>query len=260
MLTKAPPIGPVITPTLAIRIGVPDALTPVDPAESLDFVCEAIRLTRAALDRTVPLIGFAGAPFTLASYIIEGGSSRNYEKTKTFMYRQPQAWHELMNKLTDLTAKYLNLQISAGAQGVQIFDSWVGCLSEADYRTFVQPHSRKVIEGITDGVPVIHFGTGTAHLLESMRDAGGDVIGLDWRVSLGSTWARLGSGICVQGNLDPVVLFAEPAEIRRAAARILEEAGGRPGHIFNLGHGILPGTPFDHVRYLVDAVHELGSR
>ncbi len=237
-----------------------ERLRPVAPEVDLDYVFAAVKLARAALRPDLPLIGFAGAPFTLASYLVEGGASRNFEKTKSMMYRQPAAWRRLMAVLCDVTARYLNSQIAAGAAAVQLFDSWVGCLSQADYRDFVLPHTQQLVSAIEPGTPVIHFGTGTAHLLELMRDAGGDVIGLDWRVGLAEAWARLGSQVAVQGNLDPVVLFAEPPEIRRRADLILQEAAGRPGHIFNLGHGVLPETPFDHVKYLVEAVHELGRR
>jgi uroporphyrinogen decarboxylase len=211
---------------------------------------------RKELDGDVPVIGFAGAPFTVASYAIEGGGSRNYVHTKSLMYRDPQTWHRFMDIVADLTARYLNMQIDAGAQAVQLFDSWVGCLSPEDYRRFVQPHSRKVIGALKPDVPVIHFGTMTGTLLTDMRDAGGDVIGLDWRVELDEAWDRLGNGVAVQGNLDPVLLFAGVAEIRSAVRDILRRAGGRPGHIFNLGHGILPETPVDNVLALIDAVHE----
>ncbi len=235
-------------------------LRPVDAQESLSFVFEAVRLARAALPPAIPLIGFAGAPFTLASYVIEGGGSRQYQHTKTLMYRDPTAWHALMERLSAAVSSYLNGQIAAGAQAVQLFDSWVGCLSPDDYREFVLPHTRQTIAGLTPGVPVIHFGTDTASLLPLMREAGGDVIGLDWRVDLGDAWARLGPGVAVQGNLDPVALFADPVEIRRQAGRILERAARRPGHIFNLGHGVLPQTPVDHLRALIDFVHEATRR
>jgi uroporphyrinogen decarboxylase len=237
-----------------------DRLRPVDVQESLSFVCEAVRLARAALPPAMPLIGFSGAPFTLASYLIEGGGSRQYQHTKTLMYRDPGAWHALMERLSVAVSSYLNAQTAAGAQAVQLFDSWVGVLSPDDYREFVLPHTRRTIAGLAPGVPIIHFGTGTASLLELMRDAGGDMIGLDWRVDLGEAWARLGSRVGVQGNLDPVVLFAEPDEIRRQAGRILERAARRAGHIFNLGHGVLPHTPVDHLRGLIDYVHDATGR
>jgi uroporphyrinogen decarboxylase len=251
--------GPVIHRPIRSRADV-DALRPVDVQESLGFVFEAARLARAALSPRVPLIGFAGAPFTLASYLIEGGGSRLYQHTKTFMYRDREAWHALMERLSVLVAAYLNGQIAAGAQAVQLFDSWAGCLGPDDYRDYVLPHTRRTIASLPPHVPVIHFGTGTSSLLALMRDAGGDVIGLDWRVDLGEAWTRLGPRVGVQGNLDPVALFAEPEAIRRHADRILERAARRPGHIFNLGHGVLPQTPVDHVRVLIDHVHEATER
>ena len=223
--------------------------------ESMSFVFDAIRKTRAALKPEIPLIGFCGAPFTLASYMIEGGGSRNYVETKQMMYGDSGAWHALMEILTRSLAKYLKGQIEAGAQAVQIFDSWVGCLSPADYRDFVLSHSRALIESVKGEVPVLHFGTDTATLLESMRDAGGDVIGLDWRVNLGEAWGRLGN-VNVQGNLDPCALLVDRDFIKKQAKEILRQADGRPGHIFNLGHGVLPTTPVDNVKFLVDLVHE----
>jgi len=249
--------GPVIERPVRTAADV-DALREAD-ADELSYVFDAIRLARRALRPDIPLIGFAGAPFTVASYAIEGGGSRHYENTKRLMYSDAGAWHALMERLTRALADYLNRQIAAGADAVQLFDSWVGCLSPDDYRDFVQPHVRRLIGGLTPGAPVIHFATGNPALLELMRDAGGDVIGLDWRVDLAEAWARLGDGVAVQGNLDPLVLFASPTEIRRRARRLLEKAAGRPGHIFNLGHGVLPHTPVDHVLTLVDAVHEGGA-
>jgi uroporphyrinogen decarboxylase len=226
----------------------------------LGFVGEAIKIARAALGGKTPLIGFAGAPFTLASYLIEGGGSRQYLATKATMYRNSAMWHRLMGMLARVTVDYLKMQIAAGADAVQLFDSWVGSLGPEDYRRFVLPYTKQVIEGIGASVPVIHFGTITGNLIELMKQAGGDVIGLDWRVSLSQAWERLGYDVAVQGNLDPVALFAEVGEIRARAKAILDEAAGRPGHIFNLGHGILPDTPVDHVKALVDSVHELSLR
>ncbi len=235
-------------------------LREVEPAESLNYVFEAARLVRQGLPGDIPLIGFCGAPFTVASYMIEGGGSRDYLHTKTLMYRDPGAWHALMELLSRGLVKYLNGQIAAGAQAVQLFDSWVGCLSPDDYREFVLPHSRSVIQGVTPGTPVIHFGTGTATLLEMVCEAGGDVIGLDWRIQLDEGWKRVGYDRGVQGNLEPLVLLAEPDEIRRRAKIVLDRAGGRNGHIFNLGHGIMRQTPVEHARALVDAVHEFSAR
>ena len=237
-----------------------ERIGPLDAAGALSFVGDAIRMARRALAGRIPLIGFAGAPFTLASYLIEGGGSRQYQATKTMMYTEPETWHRLMETLARATADYLNMQIAAGADLVQLFDSWVGSLGPDDYRRFVLPHTAAVISALNRTVPVIHFGTVTGSLLELMREAGGDVIGLDWRVDLAQAWARLGYGVGVQGNLDPIALFAGLPEIRRRARAILDQAAGRPGHIFNLGHGILPETPVDHVRALVDAVHEMSRR
>ncbi len=237
-----------------------DRVAPFSAAESLGFVGEAIKLARAEFAGRTPLIGFAGAPFTLASYMIEGGGSRQYRHTKTLMYNHPDTWHRLMRLLARVTADYLNMQIAAGADLVQLFDSWVGCLGPDDYRRFVMPYSGAVVRALTPGVPVIHFGTDTGGLLESMAEAGGDVIGVDWRLNLADAWARLGNGVAVQGNLDPVALFADIAEIRARVRAILDQAANRPGHIFNLGHGILPETPVDHVIALVDAVHEISTR
>ena len=235
-------------------------LAPVDVAASVGFVFETVRLVRKALGSRVPLIGFAGAPFTLASYLIEGGASREFLLTKRFMRAERDAWHAMLGRLAGITADYLNGQIAAGAQAVQLFDSWVGTLSPGDYREFVLPHTRSVIDRLTPGVPVIHFGVGTATLLPLMREAGGDVIGLDWRVELGPTWERLGHDVAVQGNLDPAVLLSSVAEIRRAATAILDGAARRPGHIFNLGHGVHQETTVENVKALVDIVHELSSR
>ena len=251
--------GPVIERPVRSREDL-RRLVAIDPLDAVPFVFETARIVRRELGGRVPLIGFAGAPFTVASYVVEGGASRDYLHTKRLMYGDPETWHELMQRLVDVTVRYLNGQIAAGAQAVQLFDSWVGTLSPDDYRAFVLPHSRAVIAGVTPGVPVIHFGTGTATLLPLMREAGGDVIGLDWRVNLDEAWARLGHAVAVQGNLDPAVLLASPGEIGRRAGAILARAGGRPGHIVNLGHGVHQQTPPDHVAALVDLVHELAVR
>ena len=235
-------------------------LAPGVAREAVPFVFETVSLARKALGERVPLIGFAGAPFTLASYLIEGGASREFLLTKRFMRAEREAWHVMLGRLTEITADYLNGQIEAGVQAVQLFDSWVGTLSPADYREFVLPHTRAVIKRLTPDVPVIHFGVGTATLLSSMKEAGGDVMGLDWRVELGPTWERLGYDVAVQGNLDPAVLLSGTHEIRRAAKAILDGAAHRPGHIFNLGHGVHQDTPVENVKALVDIVHELSSR
>lgn len=237
-----------------------DRLREVEDAGSLEYVLEAIRQTRRALPVDVPLIGFSGAPFTIASYIIEGGGSRNFARAKSLMYNDRGAWHALMSLISRALIKYLNAQIVAGAQAIQLFDSWVGCLSPDDYREYVLSHTQKVIRNIIPGTPIIHFGTGTAALLELMRKAGGDVIGLDWRVRLDEAWRRIGHDVGVMGNLDPVALFASLDHLRAQANRILEQAAGRPGHIFNLGHGILPETPVENVITLVAVVHELSQK
>ncbi len=246
--------GPLVTgvPRGGLQV---DRLAEIEPADSLAYVFEGVRLTRGCLDSRIPLIGFAGAPFTLASYIIEGGSSREFLNTKRFMYADPGAWHALLEKISRGLVKYLNGQIEAGADAVQIFDSWVGCLGPEDYRTFVLPHTRAVIAGLQRKVPVIHFGTGTAALLPLLREAGGDVIGVDYRVALDEAWKTLGFEVGIQGNLDPVALYSSPDDIRERASRILKQAAGRPGHIFNLGHGVLPTTPVDHVKALISHVH-----
>ena len=236
------------------------ALREASPEESVPFVFETIRKIRSSLPSHIPLIGFSGAPFTLASYLIEGGASRQYLETKRLMYQDSGAWHALMNQLVRAITAYVNAQITAGAQAIQLFDSWVGCLAPQDYRSFLLPHMRTLIQGVTPGVPLIHFGTGTAGILELLAEAGGDVIGVDWRVDLDVAWERIGADRAVQGNLDPLALFAPLDTLRQQAQRILEQARGREGHIFNLGHGIVPQTPVDNVIALVDMVHELSSR
>jgi len=248
--------GPVIHNPVRAPSDV-DRLRELDDANTLGFVYQAIGQTRSALKPDIPLIGFCGAPFTLASYMTEGGGSKNYVHTKRLMYDDSGAWHAMMSLISRALVKYLNAQIAAGAQAVQLFDSWVGCLSPDDYREFVLPHTQSVIRGVTPGVPVIHFGTGTAALLELMREAGGDVIGLDWRVRLDEGWNRIGHDVALMGNLDPVTLFAKRDVLRAQAEKIIGQAGGRPGHIFNLGHGILPETPVENVIALVEMVHGL---
>jgi uroporphyrinogen decarboxylase len=251
--------GPVIHNPVRDAADV-EALRPLRPGD-LDFVYEAVRRARKALDGRVPLIGFAGAPFTLASYLIEGGSSRHYLETKRLMYRRPEAWHDLMARLAEAVTEFLLGQVEAGAQAVQLFDSWVGALSPDDYVEYVLPYSKRIFSGLAgSGAPRIHFGTGTASLVPLMASAGCDVIGLDWRIPLDEGWAAAGDHVAVQGNLDPVALFAPPAELERRVAAILERAGGRPGHIFNLGHGILPETPPESVGLVTDLVHERTRR
>jgi uroporphyrinogen decarboxylase len=232
------------------------ALRPVE--ETLGFTLQAIKQVKSELAGKVPLIGFSGAPFTLASYAIEGGGSRNYIMAKSLMYERTQVWHSLMEKLAAAVGDYLRAQAAAGAQVLQLFDSWVGALSPADYQEYVLPYSSRAIEIATSehNVPLIHFGTGTAGLLPLLKAAGGDVIGVDWRTDLAAAWNQLGVDVAVQGNLDPVILFAPVPQIKKQAARILDGVKGKPGHIFNLGHGILQHTPVEHVAALVDFVHE----
>ncbi len=235
------------------------SLRPVDPETDLGYVMEAIKLVRAGLSG-IPLIGFCGAPFTLASYMIEGSSSRDFTKTKTMMYTVPETWHALMEKLASVLADYITAQIRAGAQAVQVFDSWVGALSPQDYVDFVQPYSRGVLKAAeATGVPVIHFGTGATTLLPAMRAAGGTVIGLDWRVPLDEGWKIAGEDIAIQGNLDPAALFAPLPELKRRVRDVMWRANGKPGHIFNLGHGILQNTPGESVKAVVDMVHEYSA-
>lgn len=257
-LTYAVGEGPLIDPPVRDGAAV-DRLREVDP-DSLAYVYDAVRATRRDLEADIPLIGFAGAPFTVGSYLVEGQGSRNFLHTKRLMYGDEGAWHALMEKIVRAHVGYLVRQVEAGCQALQLFDSWVGALSPADYRRYVLPHSRALIEALPPGVPVIHFGTGTATLLPDLRAAGGSVLGLDWRVELDRAWAGIGHDVAVMGNLDPLTLFADVPVIEREADRILAEAAGRPGHIFNLGHGILPETPVDHVVRLVDHVHERTQR
>jgi uroporphyrinogen decarboxylase len=237
-----------------------EALRIIEPEEDLSFLMKAIRIVCRELEGKIPLIGFAGAPFTLASYIIEGGHSRNYILTKGLMYQNHSAWDGLMSKISEVLIQYLNTQIHSGAQALQLFDSWVGCLGPEDYEKYVLPYSKKVIDGVDKSVPLIHFATSSSTLLERMKQAGGDVIGVDWRVDLGEAWKRLGYDVAIQGNLDPVILLGPPDLIEKEVKRILDGAEGRPGHIFNLGHGILPNTPVDHAAALVNMVHEYSSK
>lgn len=250
--------GPVLSPPVRDGARV-DALPEADPS-ALDYVYEGVRTTRAALPATLPLIGFAGAPFTLASYLIEGGGSRHFEHTKRFLYADEGAWNALLAKLARFTSAYLLRQIEAGAQVVQLFDSWVGCLSPADYRRYVQPHTRAVLSSLPPEIPTIHFGTGTAALLEDLRDAGGTVLGLDWRVELDRAWETVGLDRAVMGNLDPMLLAAPWERLAEGVDDVLRRAGGRAGHIFNLGHGILPTTDEEQVRRLVAYVKERSRR
>ena len=248
--------GPVIEKPVRSSKDIADLRT--DRAAELGYVSEAVALVAKHFAGRVPVIGFCGAPFTLASYMIEGGGSRNYVHAKKMMYNHPADWDALMSKLVAVTCEYSAEQVRAGADAIQIFDSWVGCLSVGDYRRYVLPHVTGMVRTLKEaGVPVIYFGTDSATLLSSMKETGADVIGLDWRIPLDEGWEGLDFETAVQGNLDPVLLFAEWKEIKGRAEEILRLADGRPGHIFNLGHGILPETQVDHVRALVDAVHEM---
>jgi uroporphyrinogen decarboxylase len=238
-----------------------DRLRRFDPREALSPVLEAIRQIQGALGGRIPLIGFAGAPFTLASYAIEGGPSNTFAQTKALMYGVPAAWHRLCDLLADVVTDYMNAQIDAGVDAVQIFDSWVGALNARDYREFILPHSRRIFDAIrARGVPAIHFGVGTGAILEELREAGGTVIGIDWRTPLDKAWERIGSDRAVQGNLDPTVLLAPLDRALAATDDVLMRAGGRPGHIFNLGHGILPSTPVEHVQAIARYVHQKTRR
>jgi uroporphyrinogen decarboxylase len=238
-----------------------DRLRRFEPREALPHVLETIRLLRRELDGRVPLIGFGGAPFTLAAYAIEGGPSTNYAKTKAFMYSEPQAWHRLCDGFAATMVEYLDAQIEAGIQAVQIFDSWAGALGRGDYREFAFPHSRRIFQSLAGrGLPMIHFGVGTGAILPDLTEAGGDVIGLDWRQPLDQAWAVVGHDRAVQGNLDPAVLLGPPGRMLTAADEVLGRAGSRAGHIFNLGHGVLPTTPLEHVQALARHVHETSRR
>ncbi len=247
-------VGPVVANPVRTRADA-DKLRVVDPERDVPFVAETVRLLSHELKDRVPLIGFAGGPFTLASYVVEGKPSRDLSRTKQLMYREPDAWKTMMDKLAASVGRYLAAQIDAGAQVVQVFDSWVGALAPRDYRTYVFPYTKRVFDSLaTRGVPRIHFGTGTATIIELMQAAGGDVIGIDWRLPIDQARLRLGNA-AVQGNLDPAILLSDPGTVQERAHAILEQADGKPGHIFNLGHGILPHTPIDNVTKLVEAVH-----
>ena len=249
-------IGPVIQSSLDEFQKV-NSLSTLDPSSDVPYVIEAISATKKLLNSRVPLIGFCGAPFTLASYLIEGHATRDFLKTKKLMYNDPKTWHLLMDKLSTSMGTYLRAQADAGVDAVQLFDSWVGCLSPADYRAYVLPYSKRVLNYIKDkAIPRIHFGTGTSAMLEEMKHAGGDVFSIDWRIPIDVAWRMLGYDVAIQGNLDPAVLLGDHDLIRARATDILTRTGNRPGHIFNLGHGILPETPQESAQQLVDFVHE----
>jgi uroporphyrinogen decarboxylase len=251
--------GPVIHNPIRTTADV-DRVKALDNPQDLGFVYETVSQTRKDLPESIPLIGFAGAPFTLASYAIEGGGSKQYAATKALMRAEDGGWAALMDRLTDAIIVYLNEQVIAGAQCVQLFDSWAGCLSAADYSRFVLPWMKRIIAGVTPGVPLINFATGNPELLPLLRGDRRTVVGVDWRIDLASAWKRIGHDISVQGNLDPTVLLTNPKTIRAAAQEVLDQAGGRPGHIFNLGHGVMQTTPVDNAIELVRAVQELSQR
>ena len=252
-------VGPVIARPIRRAEDV-QTLRRLEPENRVGFVLDGIRCTLQELNGAVPLIGFSGLPFTLASYLVEGAPSRDFLQTKRLMYGAPQVWHELMRRLAAIVSAYLLAQARTGVQALQLFDSWIGALSVDDYRRYVRPYTRAVFEALAGtGLPQIHFGTGTSALLETMRDAGGTTIGIDWRIPLDIAWQRIGYDRGIQGNLDPIVLLGPWDVVRREAESILTRAADHPGHIFNLGHGIHPQTPLDNLQRLVEFVHERTS-
>lgn len=251
--------GPVIRNPIRARDDI-ERLRVIEPEEHVSFFLKAIEIVRKELEGRVPLIGFSGAPFTLASYLIEGGRSMSYSETKGLMFGSPSSWHLLMEKLTEVTIRYLRAQVQRGAQALQLFDSWVGCLSPWDYEAYVLPYSQRVLQEVGERVPLIHFSIGTGGYLHLIKGAGGDVIGIDWRTELGEAWRRLGYDVGIQGNLDPSVLLASTETIEAHVRRILESTKDRPGYIFNLGHGVLPQTPVENAIFLVETVHRLSKR
>jgi uroporphyrinogen decarboxylase len=255
--------GPVIENAVSSLADMANLKT-IEPND-LNYVMDAIKLTRQNLKADIPLIGFAGAPFTLVSYLVEGGSTRDFKKTKLFMYKQSDVFHALMETISEFTWRYLNEQINAGVQAIQLFDSWVGCLSPSDYKQFVLPYSKKIFDNVKKSttsishIPAIHFATSSYGLLELMREAGGDVFGVDWRAPIDNAWQKIGHDRAIQGNLDPHVLFADKKMILEKTKEILRATKDKHGHIFNLGHGVLPATSVDNVKYLVEIVHDLGG-
>jgi uroporphyrinogen decarboxylase len=253
-------VGPVIESPVRDEAGV-RALRALEPERDVPYVLETLRVLRRELDPAQALIGFAGAPFTLAAYLVEGRPSRDFVRTKSLMYGAPATWHVLMDRLAELTVAYLRAQIAAGVDAIQIFDSWVGALSPDDYAQYVQPYMRRIFTSLgSAGVPMIHFGVATSTLLGAMRTDGATVIGLDWRIPLDEGWALVGHNLAVQGNLDPVALFAPSDVLQAKAADILQRAGDRPGHLFNLGHGFLPGTPLENAIRLAEFVRDESAR
>ncbi|MGE0406763.1 MAG: uroporphyrinogen decarboxylase, partial [Candidatus Korobacteraceae bacterium] len=251
--------GPVIEKPLRTHQDI--AMLDDESGSDLGYVSESVKLVARHFGTKLPVIGFCGAPFTLASYMIEGGGSRQYVETKKLMYRSPEHWDELLGKLVKVLALYASEQVRAGADVIQVFDSWVGCLSEDDYRRYVLPRTTELMEALKlTGAPVIYFGTDTSMLLPAMKETGADVIGVDWRITLDQAWKSLDFQGAIQGNLDPVLLFTGRKDLRARTEDVLQRAGGRPGHIFNLGHGILPETPVENVKAIVDFVHDYSSK
>ena len=251
-------VGPVIRSPIRNQSGV-EALRPINPQEDVPFVLETIRIVREELAGRIPLIGFSGAPFTLASYLIEGRPTREFVATKTMMYSEPALWHSLMERLTGIMIRYLQAQVDAGIDALQLFDSWVGCLTPTDYEIYVRPYTKRIFAAMApSGLPFIHFGTNTSTLLDQMKSDGGTMIGVDWRIPLDVAWSRIGHDLGIQGNLDPLVLMGPGDIIEDRALDVLRRAGGRPGHIFNLGHGLYPETPLDNIARLIDVVKGSG--
>jgi len=252
-------VGPVVANPIKSMADL-GALRPIEPDQDVPFVMEAVRILKRELGEQTPLIGFCGAPFTLASYLIEGKPTREFSKTKAMMYTAPDVWHSLMGRLTTIMLRYLHAQVDAGVDALQLFDSWVGALSPRDYAEYVEPWSRRILGELTQrGLPFIHFGTNTATLLDKMKADGGTTIGVDWRIPLDVAWERIGYSLGIQGNLDAAALYGPEDFWQERALDVLRQAGGRPGHIFNLGHGVLPDLPLDNVARLVDFVHEHGA-
>ncbi|HET9496276.1 MAG TPA: uroporphyrinogen decarboxylase, partial [Chloroflexia bacterium] len=252
-------VGPVVESPVKGMADL-DALRPIEPEEDVPFVMDAVRIIKREMGDTTPLIGFCGAPFTLASYLIEGKPTREFSKTKAMMYTAPEVWHALMERLTTIMTRYLHAKADAGVDALQLFDSWVGALSPRDYAEYVRPYSQRILGSLRErGLPFIHFGTNTATLLDLMKQDGGTTIGVDWRIPLDVAWERIGYDLGIQGNLDAAVLYGPDEFWQERALEVLRQAGGRPGHIFNLGHGVLPDLPLDNVTRLVDFVHEHGA-
>jgi len=252
-------VGPVVRHPIRDRAGV-EALRPIEPERDVPFVMETVRILKRELAGKTAVLGFSGAPFTLASYLIEGRPTREFALTKAMMYGEPELWHALMERLTSIMITYLQAKATAGVDALQLFDSWIGALGPQDYETYVRPYTQRIFAALAPtGLPFIHFGTNTGGLLDQMKDDGGSVLGVDWRVPLDLAWDRIGHDKGIQGNLDPALLLAPRAVMEACAEDVLRRAAGRPGHIFNLGHGLLPQSPLDNVLHLVDFVHERSS-